>query len=91
MITVHKYQLAANACVEMPIGAKLLTVQMQKGVPVLWALVDTDAEMGSRFFFLCGTGWVVPKEFVGHLEYVNTVQADNGMVWHVFENHYYDD
>jgi hypothetical protein len=68
--------------VSMPAGAKVLCVQVQNGVPCLWALVDPTAPKLSRNFFTFGTGH--PIDPTG-LEFVGTYQIDGGaLVFHVF-------
>lgn len=64
----------------MPSGAKILTVQIQNGIPCLWAMVDSIAEYEWRNIGIVGTG--NPINFKG--EYIDTIQLD-GFVWHVFE------
>lgn len=61
---------------------KPLSVQMQHGVPTLWALVNEDGSWTRRVrVALFGTGWNIPP--YGKLEYIGTVQ-DGGDVWHAF-------
>ena len=50
MKRIYKYKLKDGRGVEMPIGAKVLTIQKQNGLPYIWALVDTDAECDFRYF-----------------------------------------
>jgi len=69
----------------MPAGATVLTVQMQHGVPYLWALVDPKATPETRRFRLAGTGHVMRDE-VEEEVYVGTFQmSGGGLVFHVFE------
>lgn len=69
----------------MPVGARILHVQMQMGVPVLWALVDPRAPREIRRFINEGTG----QTFDGSgLDYVGTWQEENSdgaFVFHLFE------
>lgn len=64
----------------LPRGAKLLSVQMQDGRPVLWALVDTEAQPEPRTLHVFGTGHAIPPRH----EYVGTWQ-NPPLVWHLFE------
>lgn len=67
----------------MPNAAKILTVQIQRNIPVLWALVDTREEPRERVIELILTG-----EFVVHdayRKYISTTQDDDGIVCHWFE------
>ena len=66
----------------MPRGAEVLTVQMQREVLCVWAVVDPDAEKEQRKFIVYGTGHEYDS-IKG--EYVGTVQIHGGdLVWHVF-------
>ena len=70
--------------ISMPRGAEILTVQVQHGVPTIWALVDTDAPKVNRLVRVYGTGWDLPKHVLGE-RYIGTWQQDDGLVWHLFE------
>jgi hypothetical protein len=65
----------------MPDGAVLLSVQMQSGVPVLWAIVDPTGEPKARRFCFIGTGHNFNDV---NLIFVGTVQQ-TPFVWHLFE------
>ena len=81
------FDVTADVSVEMPFGAKVLTVQVQNGIPCLWALVEPRNTMpktsdGTTKFRIVGTG----HEFDGQGEYVGTFQLmDGALVFHVFE------
>lgn len=94
--TVWKWPLTQmSQLVHVPKGAEFLDVQMQPVpvlvdgvereavVPVVWALVDPQAEQEDRQFEVIGTG----HEFVYEGQsYVGTFQSPDGkVVWHVFE------
>lgn len=71
---------------QMPNGAKVLSLQVQHGKPQLWILVnENNSTMTQRKFVTHGTGnpinpAVDPSKFVG------TYQLDGGnLVFHVFE------
>jgi len=69
--------------VEIPLGAKILTVQVQNGIPCLWCLVDVEKEKVSREIRVIGTGQPIESDFKG--EYVGTYQLFNGTgVFHLF-------
>lgn len=69
--------------ISMPKDSSLLTVQVQKGTPCLWALVDTDKETEERFIRIIGTGHPVPENI---LRYIGTFQVLEGsFIGHVFE------
>ena len=72
----------------MPLGANVLTVQVQRDVVCLWAMVPTDLPDYAggeevRRFLVIGTGHRLPEH---PTRYVGTVQMVNGaLVLHVFE------
>jgi len=84
---IYKYPLNIDdeQEVSMPLGAEILTVQLQHGRPHLWAVVDDEQpNMCARKLVIIGTGNPMPE--VGR--YINTFQSVNGgftLVWHVFE------
>lgn len=85
METVYKYKLKCSGeqWIEMPITAKVLTVQMQNGEPCLWAKVRPDEPQALRRFVTHGTGHQIP-ETTG--KYIGTYQLNNGeLIFHVFE------
>lgn len=84
--SIYKYPVRVTDInkVEMPKGAKVLSVQMQRGVPCIWALVDPAAEMETRMFFMFGTGH--PVEYAEGLRFIGTFQlVDRELVFHLFE------
>ena len=84
MRTIYKYQLdGIRTTIDVPFGAKALTVQVLHNGPTLWMLVDTSNTLVSRTFVMCGTGYDVPEN-IG--EYIGTFQEKGGLcVAHVFE------
>lgn len=67
--------------IEMPAEAKLLTVQMQNGLPRLWALCEENNPASRRKIAICGTG----HEQDGGA-YISSFNIDGGaLVFHVFE------
>lgn len=83
-------QIKDTQKVTMPYGAKILCVQMENGVPCLWALVNTnEAEVDQRWdrtIDIFGTGHSIMDLFTR--TYIGTVQMEGGaLVWHVFERH----
>lgn len=68
----------------MPIGAELLTVQMQGNQPCLWALVNPDCGPEKRAISIFGTGHRV-NESTG--KYLGTFQVSGGaLIFHAFES-----
>ena len=55
---IWKWKLEATdvQTIEVPAGAKLLDVQMQSGLPNLWALCDENAPSTPRRIAIYGTG-----------------------------------
>lgn len=77
------FGLAGGDFIEMPQGAQILTVQLQKGVPCLWAVVNPDAPKELRLFEIVGTGHPMR---LGSMQYVGTFQLYvDELVFHVFE------
>lgn len=89
MKTIWKFnvKITDSQEIEMPKGAKVLTVQMLAGHINLWAIVDTDAEKVKRTFHVYGTGNPLPEIDLMRQtrSYVGTVQQAEFYVWHVFE------
>lgn len=81
MRAIFKYpiHIADRQTVSMPAGAVPLTVQMQHGLPCLWAAVDTSQPEEQVPIGMCGTGHPMPEG-----KYIGTVQ-DEGFVWHYFD------
>ena len=70
---------------QMPKGAEVLDVQVQSGVPHLWALVDDIAPMERRRFATVGTGHPLPDE-ISDGKHVGTFQLHGGaLVFHLFD------
>jgi len=86
MKTIYKYPLAITdeQIITMPFEARILTVQVQDGVPCLWALVEPDWKPEPRRILTFGTGHPIPDGTAGR--HVGTYQVQGGsLVFHVFE------
>ncbi len=86
MKTIYKYklQIKDEQCIGLPEGAKILTVQVQKGEAFIWALVDNDKDLEERFIEVIGTG--NPVTGSDSRNYIGTIQLNDGnLVFHVFE------
>lgn len=70
--------------VEMPMGAEILSAQMQNGDLCLWALVSPANNKELRTIEIHGTGnYVEPAD----RKFIGTAQMAGGaLVWHVFES-----
>jgi len=87
MKVIYKFPLKTTDYQEiyLPVDAEILTVQTQRGVPCLWALVEEDDRMTKHGITIVGTGH--PVGDVG--KYIGTYQLNSGdmvgdMVFHVF-------
>lgn len=90
---VFKYPLLIEGyqTVEMPAGAVVLHVGVERGVPCAWALVDPEREPVTRVFRTVGTGHElnIPEderehEHLAH-EHLGTYEIGEGaFVGHVF-------
>lgn len=86
MKRIYKYPLAITGLqsVPLPVGAEILTVQMQGDSLCLWALVDAKVvSVTRRTFEVFGTGHDMdtnPRTYLGTVQ-----QAGGALVWHVFE------
>lgn len=73
--------ITSRPVIDMPDGARILTLQLQDDEPTLWAVVDPERVAAPRSFVIVGTGHPVPED-VG--DYVGSWQWP-GLVWHLFE------
>lgn len=82
MEKIYKYELKLQAeqVVQMPHKPEILSVQIQRGVICVWALVNTTYSDVAYIFEIIGTGNPVDSML---RKYLGTVQ-DGSMVWHVF-------
>jgi len=89
MMKVFKYVLPVKVGevglfeIPMPYGSEPLSVDVQDGIPVLWALVANNEKMiMPRRFLLAGTG----REIEAHGKFIGTYQI-GWFVGHLFEAH----
>lgn len=83
---IFKYPLEVtdSQVIDMPRGARILCVQVQRGQPCIWALVDDDVEPTRREIHMRGTGHNCNG--VDALRYIGTFQMHDGsLVFHAFE------
>jgi hypothetical protein len=91
MRRIFKYPIPIQDYIELdlPVGAQILTVQVQHNVPCLWALVTLtlDETTEPHRFYLFGTGHPMPDNKPKlELQYVGTFQLHGGeLVFHLFE------
>ena len=81
--TVWKYALNSPVTmIDLPLGAEVLDVATQDGVPHLWVLGEPGAPMMARTFVGFGTGHAVEPG----ARYVGTAHGVYGdLVFHIFE------
>lgn len=69
--------------IELPRGAKVLTVQAQRGKGCMWVAVEEEYKTTARRFLGIGTGWSVDR-LLNKFKYLGTWQ-EGPYVWHLFE------
>ncbi len=82
---VWKYPIRPGfQTMKLPTGARILSVQPQRGFVQMWALCDPDAPTEDRIILAVGTGQ--PWEQTEKLEHISTWQEDGEtLVFHAFE------
>jgi hypothetical protein len=82
---IWKFPLQVTDVQEIDIshGSKFLSVQLQNGIPNLWALCPTGYTKVKRRIYAFGTGNLINLQDVG--SFIGTYQTQGGQfVWHVF-------
>lgn len=81
---IYKYGLLdfPEFFVDLPKGAKPLSLQMQNGIPTLWAHVDPKAPLVKRKIFCVWTGENTPA----HTDYLGTIQKGDLALHYFIEN-----
>ena len=90
MLTYWKYDVPIGVFeLQMPAHSQITNVELQAGVPRLWALVNPENPMTTRFFQVHGTGHML-REFGDdwHSRHVATFQQPP-FVWHLVERVYH--
>ncbi|MHC4616807.1 MAG: DUF7352 domain-containing protein [Planctomycetota bacterium] len=84
MLTIQRYMLdAKEAHIQMPVGAKVLAVQMDLERARIWAEIDTQQKkMKERIFRIISTGEEIDFE---NREFVGTFQTKAGVAYHLYE------
>ena len=83
---IFKYPIIVedSFTLKMPEGARPLCVQIQHGVPWIWAAVDPMEPDVDHVFHVCGTGH--ERNEISVEQYIGTFQlASGGLVFHVFD------
>lgn len=83
MKTIHKYPLSyENTTLFAPSDFTPLHVEVQNGIPCLWALVETSSAKKNMIVYCLGTGTGI--SFDG-LRFLGTVVLHREhLVWHFF-------
>ena len=88
MKTIWEYELKGNTeeVLNIPVSAEILDIQLQKGKPCIWMLVETENIKEDRFFEIFFTGEVIPYNNNITRKYIGTYQTKSeDLVFHVFE------
>lgn len=88
MLTIYKYPIPIedHFTLELPEGAKILTVQAQRDIPQLWAMVDSETKKETRYFRLGRTGYPLDDDYLRVINHIGTFQIENGtLAFHLFE------
>ena len=83
---IYKYPIPITDkfTIEMPLDAKILSLQLQHDMPMIWAAVWENSSLEKRKFSICGTGHDIDMDDVK--SFIGTFQQYNGQfVWHLFE------
>ena len=84
MKTVYKYPFKPQDrfTIDMPVGASFMHVDVQDGVPCIWASVETNMSTKPYRFRLAGTGHSIGAP---DLSYLGTfILSDGRLVFHLF-------
>ena len=84
MRKIYKYELPVDGSIIAikQYIIKILNIQEQNGIPVMWAIVDPDDEVVEPLKIIAiGTGWEL---LTGLDDYLGTAQDEYGFVWHYF-------
>lgn len=83
MKIIYKYplQITDEQTIEISRYAKPLCVQVQNGIPCLWAEVDTRFAKEIKTVYSYGTGHTIDR--LG-IQYLGTYQIENNLVFHVY-------
>lgn len=95
-LRIFKYPLKTTdeQVIEIPNGAKILTIQVQKKFMsgtdhtseqvCIWAMINEQSGMGRKKIVMFGTGH--PIDSNKNLEYIGSFQIHNGeQIYHAFE------
>lgn len=82
---IWKFVISRSETIDIPTTHKILSVGIQEGRLVVWALVDPMTPKKPKKLSVIGTGWVgTPMDEITDKRFVGTVQ-DGSLVFHIFE------
>lgn len=97
MFSIYKFQLfhsklSNETTIRMPVGAEIISCQMQDKRLMFWAKVDPSVTAGEdRRFYLAATGQQV-NDMIDEFIFIDTVQVEEDgfygpelLVFHLFE------
>lgn len=73
--------------IELPVNYKILTIKLQNGLPYIWILIDKKAKtFVNKRFVVFPTGVETDYDFetFENLEYIDSFQPENNLIFHVF-------
>lgn len=82
MNVIRTYTLMGKDTLNMPIGARVLTVALERGRPMLYALIDPDETREIERVFVTVHSY---SEHAGELDYIGTFVGEGASASHVFE------
>ena len=93
MKRIFKYRIPTNVehyHVDLPVGAKVLTVDVQNDEPFIWVLLDDSERMTvTRRFSFYATGQRILDDALG--TYIGSVQIFRIFMFHLFEDVMHED
>lgn len=81
----YHFPVENRVVIMMPKDAHILTVQMQRETPCIWAIVDETVEVEARHFRIINTGEDIDFD-IPSSRYIGTFQSFSGNYFgHMFE------
>ena len=91
MKTIWKFPIliSSRVNISIPKNAELLSVQTQRNIPCIWALVDPTEPLETREFEIFGTGHPIKCDNIYiSRNFIGTFQVnEDSLVFHLFERH----
>ncbi len=83
MKSIWKFSLTIQDSqkIKIPAGSKILSIQMQNGIPCIWALVNPDDSKRDKTIRIYSTGRRVESH---HGDFIGTFQT-GPLVFHAFD------